>query len=216
MSVPVCHQLPGTLSTPRLRLERLRRSDAAPLRDAIAASLPELRRWLPWALDPLPDVAEMETRIARFRADFRRGVAMTWSLRDPGDDPIIGGIGLHGRIGHGALEVGYWLRTDRTGAGLMTEAVGAVTRLGFQVGQVRWMEIQCDPDNERSLAVPRRAGYRAGVTVRGRCLGAEAEPRDTVIWTLDRARFPATPAAAVPVEIPSSPPRSLPDPTPPD
>jgi RimJ/RimL family protein N-acetyltransferase len=62
------------------------------------------------------------------------------------------------------------------------------------------MEIRCDPLNERSLAVPRKLGYTLDATLRANVRGAGGAMRDTMVWSLLRGEYPASPSAAAEVE----------------
>ena len=47
------------------------------------------------------------------------------------DGELVGGFGLHRRRGPGILEIGYWVRSDRTGRGYATGAARALTQAAF-------------------------------------------------------------------------------------
>ena len=102
------------------------------------------------------------------------------------------------RLGPDAREIGYWIRADAEGHGYVTEAVAALTRVGFELDDVEWVEIRCDPANERSAAVPRRLGYRHEATLRGRL--AYPETRDAMIFALFADEYPRSPAASAALE----------------
>jgi RimJ/RimL family protein N-acetyltransferase len=75
--------------------------------------------------------------------------------------PIIGYCGLHDRLGGGALEIGYWVRSSHTGRGVATTAAAALTRAAaLAVDGVEQVEIHCDAANTKSSAVPPKLGYR--------------------------------------------------------
>ena len=93
---------------------------------------------------------------ARRLRDFRR-------LFDHGDDwiygiftldgsELIGGGGLHRRVGAEALEIGYWIRASRVRQGLATEAAARA-----DAGRVRALRRHPDGD-------PRRPGERAAAS----------------------------------------------------
>lgn len=63
-------------------------------------------------------------------------------------------------VGAGGLEIGYWLRTEATGRGIMSRCVERVTSLALALPGIDRVEIRCDAANSRSSAVPRRLGYR--------------------------------------------------------
>lgn len=170
------------IETPRLVL-RCWEEDEAPLfLGAVHASLPELRAWIPWDLDQPAGIDGLEDRFHKFRYDFEAGRQWTYGIFDSQETEALGGVGLYPRVGPGALEVGYWLRTDATGRGYVTEAVKAVTREAFACGAERVL-ICCDPLNVPSVAVPRRLGFReTGVHKSDRPVNGRIP--DIVTWEL--------------------------------
>jgi RimJ/RimL family protein N-acetyltransferase len=76
------------------------------------------------------------------------------------DGRLVGSLGMHRRVGPGALEIGYWVHVDHTRRGIATAAAAALTDVGFALRGVRRMEIHCDAANSASAAVPARLGYR--------------------------------------------------------
>jgi len=143
---------------PGLELRRHRVEDARAVADGVGASLPELAAWLPWAT---AEAAEPERQRARLAEDADR-----WAAGDAfgfvmvADGGVVGCMGLHPRVGPGGVTIGYWLRTDRTGRGIVTACAGALTGAALGLTGVERVEIHCDEANERSAAVARRLGYR--------------------------------------------------------
>jgi RimJ/RimL family protein N-acetyltransferase len=185
--------------TPRLCLRCYEARDAASLKAAIDVSLDSLRRWMPWARDEPSSIEVIVTRLAQIRHNFLSATDWGYGVFERDGTDVLGGIGLHPRIGPGALEIGYWLRTDQTGRGIMTEGVAALTRVAFDVHGVGRVEIRCDPRNAPSAAIPRRLGYTLETTLRGNTVDSDGLPRDTLIWAMTRERFAATPAASIPI-----------------
>src|SRR6185436_1084270 len=99
------------------------------------------------------------------------------------------------RVGDGAREIGYWIATAHAGKGLATESTGALVRVGFEVERLERVEIHCDPANVRSLAIPRKLGFRHEGTLRARTPRRRGEPADRMIWTILAAEYPETPCA---------------------
>jgi RimJ/RimL family protein N-acetyltransferase len=62
--------------------------------------------------------------------------------------------------------------------------VAALTKVAFLIDRVARVEIQCDPKNVRSLAVPRKLGFVHEATLRQRKVAAGGGRRDSMIWTL--------------------------------
>jgi ribosomal-protein-serine acetyltransferase len=154
------------ISTARLRLEPVEPRLADGIWEATSASLPELRPWLSWA-----GTASLEQTRA-----FTEGAVETWEAGTDfpfavlEESHVVGAVGCHRavlarRIG----EVGYWLRTDRTGRGYATEATEAVVRWGFEVLDLERMELRAGVENLASQAVAGRLGFRREGRLRRGC-----------------------------------------------
>jgi RimJ/RimL family protein N-acetyltransferase len=176
---------PYRIVTDRLVLRCWQPADAPLLKEAVDASLEHLRPWMPWAHEhPQPLDATVEL-LRTFRGRFDLGEDFVYGIFDTAEERVVGGSGLHTRLGAGALEIGYWIRADAAGRGLATETAAALTRAAFEFAAVDRVEIHVDPANERSLRIPRRLGFAEEATLRRR-LPPEpgGEPRDVVVFTL--------------------------------
>jgi RimJ/RimL family protein N-acetyltransferase len=178
MSAPPPHRI----ETDRLVLRCWRRDDAALLKEAVDSSLPELQRWLAWALRDPRDLVFWQDRLQRKEADFAEGTDFEYGVFDRSESRVLGGSGLHARIGPDALEIGYWVRTDSTNRGVATEVAGALTRAALRDVGVGWVEIRCDPANLASAAVPSKLGYRLRETLKQNAQAPDGSPRDTMVW----------------------------------
>ena len=166
--------------------------DAPVLKAALDSSLPELQRWIPWAMNEPSQLDVLEDRLSGYRDDFFAGRSALFALMDPDETEVLGGAGLYRRVGPGALEIGYWVRSDQAGRGLATEAACAMTDVGFMLSGIERIEIHCDPLNAPSIAVPKKLGYQQEQTLVGHAVGPTGESRDTVIWRLTAERYGAT------------------------
>jgi RimJ/RimL family protein N-acetyltransferase len=175
--------------------------DAPLLKEAVDSSLDELRPWMPWAHDE-PQTVEAKIQLLRsFRSQFDLGENFVFGLFSRDESEVVGGSGLHRRVGEGAFEIGYWIRSARAGVGLATEVSAALTRVGFELCGADRIEIHTEPGNERSIAIPRKLGYVEEARLRRRLYAAPGgEPRDAVIFTLFRSDYPGTLAAAAQLE----------------
>jgi RimJ/RimL family protein N-acetyltransferase len=181
---------PYLIRTERLTIRCWEPRDAPLLKDALDSSLDHLRPWMPWALEePRPLDAKMEL-LRQFRGRFDLGQDFVYGLFDREETEVVGGSGLHTRLGDGALEIGYWLRASRLGAGLAREATAALTYVAFRVCQVDRVEIRIDPANEASLRIPRALGFVEEGTLRRRLPpGGDGVPRDMVLFAAFRDAF---------------------------
>jgi RimJ/RimL family protein N-acetyltransferase len=185
------------IATPRLVLRCWDPADSPLLSAAIVQSLEHLRPWMPWAHEE-PKAPEDRVKLLRkFRANFDSDIDFVYGIFDAGERDVIGGTGLHTRIGEGAREIGYWIRADQLGQGYATEATAALVRVAFEVDEVRRVEVRCDPDNRASSRVPQKLGFTHEGTLRGHARDVTGEPRDTMIWSLIRAEYDGSVCASV-------------------
>ena len=183
------------LETERLVLRCWQPSDAPLLKRAVDASLEDLRAFLPWAFDePQPIQAKVEL-LRSFRGRFDLGLDFVYGIFDRAEAEVLGGTGLHTRVGDGAREIGYWIASKHAGRGLATESTAALVRAGFEIERLDRVEIHCDPDNSRSLAIPRKLGFRHEGTLRARTPRRRGDAADRMIWTIFAAEYPETPCA---------------------
>jgi RimJ/RimL family protein N-acetyltransferase len=124
---------PYRIETPRLVLRCWEPRDAPLLKDALDSSLEHLRPWMPWArYEPEPLEAKVDL-LRRFRGSFDLGQDFVYGIFSREESEVLGGTGLHTRVGDDAFEIGYWIRASRTREGLATEAAAALTRVAFDV-----------------------------------------------------------------------------------
>ena len=182
---PIMLSFPDEFETKRLTIRSPRPGDGASLRAALAGSLEQLKKWLPWADAPLQAVEQYEEQCRHAYLKFLAREDLRLHLYLKGTDIQVGGSGLH-RMNWKIpkFEIGYWLSTPYVGQGLMTEAVDGITKFAFEELSARRVEIKCDALNVRSAAIPPRVGY-----ILEGCLRNEAlEPRtgrlrDTLIFS---------------------------------
>ena len=90
------------------------------LREALVESVNHLTPWIPWATTATPTLADAEARLGIWIRDYDTGANHVYALFDATDGRLVGGVGLHPRVGPGAIEVGYWIRLHAVGRGVRT------------------------------------------------------------------------------------------------
>jgi len=83
-----------------------------------------------------------------------------------------GSIGLRWSEEHDVAEIGYWLRADARGRGLMTRALVLIAAAALEQGAAR-VQLRADVENVAS----RRVAERAGFTLEGVLRSAHWNPR---------------------------------------
>jgi RimJ/RimL family protein N-acetyltransferase len=163
-------------------LRRWEPDDAAALAAAAAAALDHLAPWMVWATPEGATESAMATFIAETTARAAGGSEQIYGIVDGTDGSVLGGTGLHDRLGGGGLEIGYWLAPRATGRGLMTRIAGHLTDLALRLEGIERVEIHCDEANVRSAAVPRRLGFRLDRIVDSPRPQAPADTGRDMIW----------------------------------
>ena len=162
-------------------LRRLRTEDAPDIFAAIDTQRRYLGRWLPFVA-------------ATHRVEQTREVVAAM-LADPANPVFTLRVGdaFAGLIGFKSadsttrtIEIGYWLRSEYQGRGLMTAAVEALCRTAFGQMGMENVEIKCAAGNLRSNRIPLRLGFRLDrIEVRGEQL-ADGEFTDLNVYRLPR------------------------------
>ena len=172
------------IRTERLLIRRWRAADAPLLKDAIDSSLEHLRKWMPWAVAEPTPLEQLGERLTGFEGQFDGGEEWLFGIFAPDESTVIGGTGLHRRIGPTGLEIGYWIRESEVRRGYATEAAAAMTRLALTLPGIDHVEIRCDPANAISAAIPRRLGYSHLITLVEDAETPDGAPRDTMVWRM--------------------------------
>ena len=148
------------LETTRLVLSPVDTADAHDLWSAVDSSRAHLERWLPWV--PFNTDADASYRYAEASAtDWDHARAVRFTIRERAGRRFLGVIGLEALAHlHQSAELGYWLRVDMVGRGLMTEAAGAVVTWAFSRANAHRVRVAAATDNHASLGVIRRLGFR--------------------------------------------------------
>jgi RimJ/RimL family protein N-acetyltransferase len=169
--------------TPQLTIRCYNPADAPLLAVSVTESLEHLLPWMPWAAnEPEPLDVKVE-RLRRFRANFDLGKDFIYGIFNPQENRLVGGAGLHTRIGSGALEIGYWINKNHINHGYATETSAALTKVAFEINKVERVEIHCSVENIRSAAVPRKLGYTQEATLHKRSF-ANGHLSDQMVWSL--------------------------------
>ena len=168
-----------------LVIRRYRVSDAAALHDAVIESLEHLRPFMAWIAEEPVTVAERERLIERWNVGWEEGTDFVYGVFLA--DVIVGGFGMHRRIGPGGIEIGYWVRARYTGRGYATAVADVLTDAAFTVEDITHVEIHHDKANIASRRVPEKLGYELVCEV-DEGVTAPATTGISCHWRMSRAR----------------------------
>lgn len=191
--------VPTELRTTRLLLRPWRAEDAANLLPILESNATHLGPWIPARVAEPAPVPVLEQRLAGFGAEFAADREWRFGMFTLDGRTILGEVGLFPRVETGRVpfadsdrvELGYWLRFDETGRGIVTEAASAVLAVAAAIPQFSRVEIRCDERNERSGAVPRRLGFALAETI----VDSGVVPAETAVhlqvWTSELSNIRA-------------------------
>ena len=193
--MPIAHPGPAyRIVTKRTLLRCWQPADAPLLKAAIDENIEHLRPWMPWISGEPTDLQAKVDLMRYFRGRFDLNQDYVYGIFLPDESRVLGGTGMHTRLGPAALEIGSWIHKDYINQGIATEISAALTKAAFEVHQVYRVEIHCDTDNMASAAVPRKLGFTHDATLRRQSLHNN-ELRDSMIWVLHDIDYPNTPSA---------------------
>jgi RimJ/RimL family protein N-acetyltransferase len=177
---------PYRIETDRLVIRCYDPEDAPLLKEAVDSSLDHLRPWMPWARFESQTLDEKVDLLRGFRSVFDADEDFPYGVFAPDETRQLGGAGLHRRGGDGSLEIGYFIRADSIGRGLATEVTAVLARVGIEKCGMERIDVQVDPENVRSLAIPRKLGFTEEATLRRRLEPKEegGPRRDSILFTL--------------------------------
>jgi RimJ/RimL family protein N-acetyltransferase len=185
--------------TPRLVLRPWSPTDAPAMAAAMVACADHLRPFMPWINEP-QDVESIFQRFRKFRSEFDAGTNLIYAIFSADESEILGGTGLHTRVGADALEIGYWIHAGHVRRGFATEAAAALTRVAFEVHGVHRVDIHHDPSNVQSEGIPRSLGYVKEATLRARLPMNYGRYPDAVVWTMLREEYDRLPVRETSVD----------------
>lgn len=173
------------LNTSRLRLDRIGESDLPRL--FYLRNNPETMRYID------RPIAETLEEVAQLWRQMEEGInnkeALSWGLYLQNSAELIGFIGYwRAEKQHFRSELGYMIVPECEGKGLMSEALQAVLRYGFNTMNLNSVVADINPSNERSRSIllkhrfQKEAYFRENIYSEGRFLDSE-------IYTLLRRDF---------------------------
>ena len=175
------------LSDGRVRLRRYGPEQAPGVFAAIEESRAELTRWMHWCGPHYSYEDGLMFAQARDEC-WARGDSYIFLIHEGASKEVLGTCGLNqiDRINLRA-NLGYWVRTSRTGRGLAACATRLLADFGFNDLGLRRLEITVAVENRASQRVAEKAGALREGLLRER-LRLQGVQHDAVAFALVRSR----------------------------
>ena len=149
-----------TSSNRRLVLRPYHPDDAPGVYQAVVRSKAELSRWFDWCT-PEYSIQDAEGWLQSHPGAWEDGEIYGFAIVDPDSRQFLGGCALN-RIqwDNKTANLGYWVRTDRNGQGIASDAALAVARFGIERLSLRRVEIITAVQNSGSRRVAEKTGAK--------------------------------------------------------
>jgi len=134
--------------------------DAEALYAAIRESIADVSKWAPWCS---PDYSMDHCKPwLESRSDaWAKGNEYDFVILDARDGSLLGGCGIYEiNHTHNYANLGYWVRSSRTGKGIATMAVALLAKYGLEILGFTRIEIVAAVDNNASQRVAEKAGAK--------------------------------------------------------
>ncbi len=149
---------------PGLELRLLEERHAPELFARVDSDRDYLRQWLPW-VDANASEDDSAAFIRSALEQFAAGDGVTAGMWSNGR--FAGVLGTHKihRL-YQKVELGYWIGYPFQGKGIVTDCCRAMVTYLFDERKLNRVEIHCAVDNAKSIAIPKRLGFKLEGTLR--------------------------------------------------
>jgi ribosomal-protein-alanine N-acetyltransferase len=169
-----------------IRLVRPR--DARQLQQELLSNRAWLRPWEATSPDG-PVSFDMRAGVRRLLQQYRDGAGVPFVMEDDGE--VAGQLNVWGiaRGSLGSATIGYWVSERFAGRGITTTSVALATDVCFDEMRLHRMEICIRPENQASLRVVEKLGFRYE-GLRRRFIHINGDWRDHYAFALTREDVP--------------------------
>ena len=167
-----------TIENENIKLRPVRPSDAEALYEAVTESIKELSLWMPWCTKDY-SIKESETWCESRGEGWSRKKEYDFLVIDKQEETLLGICGINNVNAEVRFaNLGYWVRSSRTGQGIASAIVPMLAKFGFYNLDLNRLEIVVAEDNIASQCVAQKAGavreglLRKRLFVHGKSLNA--------------------------------------------
>jgi ribosomal-protein-serine acetyltransferase len=164
-------------------LRPYRRCDIKATYEAVRESIMEMSPWLPF-VHANYSLKESREWIKQRPKDWHKGISYEFTILEAGNGMTKGGCGIN-QIDYNNLyaNLGYWVRTSRTGHGTAAVAARLLAEWGFKALGLKRIEIVVATGNMRSQRAAEKAGAKREGILRNR-IQVRDKTYDAVMFSL--------------------------------
>ncbi|MEM7715671.1 MAG: GNAT family N-acetyltransferase [Cyanobacteria bacterium P01_A01_bin.68] len=151
------------LKTPRLLLRAINHSDAK----SVHRNLSDCDTVLYSNTGEPPSLEEVYKIVDIWKGNFKQQLGIRWGITVREQNIVIGSCGYKNiNKKHRRAEIGYEIRGEYRRKGLMSEALNAVIKYGFEVIKLNRVEATVNCDNLPSILLLNKLGFSEEVILR--------------------------------------------------
>src|ERR1051326_473753 len=146
------------LSNGSIGLRQFTAEDVPTLFNAVCESVSQLSNWMVWAHSNY-SMEETLAFVAKCGPGWEKGEQYSFAIVDLQDGQFLGSVGLSAvNRAHDFANLGYWVRTGKTGRGIATSATRMAARFSFESFGLNRVELLVPVANVASQRVAEKAG----------------------------------------------------------
>ncbi|MGH0792427.1 GNAT family N-acetyltransferase [Bacillus cereus] len=183
-------KIPTAFSTNRLIIRIPKPGDELVLYEAICHSISELKPWIK-SLQQLPTKETIEALIINYNIQFLRRSTLPYLMFSKITGEFIGFVIFH-EINWEILkfEVGYWIHSNFSKKGYMTEGVRRLVKFSFEELKANRVEIRCEAANTQSHIIPEKLHFKLeGILEMNELNANTKELSDTYLFAMTKPHY---------------------------
>lgn len=142
----------------KIKLRRVHPSDAEALYEAVTESIKELSPWMPWCSEGY-SIKEARTWCESREEGWSRKKEYDFLIIDKREETLLGICGINNVNAEVRFaNLGYWVRSSRTGQGIASAIVPMLAKFGFDRLNLNRIEIVVAEGNLVSQRVAEKTG----------------------------------------------------------
>jgi RimJ/RimL family protein N-acetyltransferase len=152
----------------KIGIRQFQPQDAPLLFGAVRESIADICHYMTWCW-PEYSLDDSHAFIAKSNADWEQGKQYNFAIVDLRDELLLGAVGMNrlDRVNRSA-NVGYWVRSTKTGRGIATAALRLLAAHGLNDLGFHRLEVLIPTDNPASRRVAEKAGAQFEGVLRNR------------------------------------------------
>lgn len=176
------------LETEQLLLQPIQEKHHKIIHAEIIKSHTTLSKWLFW-VTPLPKIEQTLAFCQDCYKKFLQKENLQLAIFNKKDRSFLGCIGIHDFNYQGEknnFNIGYWIGSDYSGKGYMTEALNALCDHAFTKLGAEKLYITNDSENLPSNQLAKKTGFKLVNTIKNHIKNNEGTFRDTNVYILSK------------------------------